>query len=29
MIVGTAVFYVLSLIPLAISLFIPDVDLGK
>lgn len=29
MLVGTAIFYVLSLIPLAISTFIPDYDLGK
>lgn len=29
MLVGTAIFYVLSLIPLAISTFIPDYDLGS
>lgn len=29
MLVGTLIFYVLSLIPLAISLFIPDYDLGS
>lgn len=29
MLTGTLIFYVLSLIPLAISLFIPDYELGS